>query len=225
MLIYVALAMIPGLVMLIFIYTRDKLHPEPKRHILRLFILGAAVVFPAGLIERMTMQSPGFTQPGIEGRLVTAFFVAGMIEEFLKAAIFDRSIYNSHLLRGRIDCIVYAAAIGLGFATVENIMYVTSSGFATAVVRSVTAVPAHFMFAIVMGYWFSRAKFDGKSKVYAYIVPALLHGAYDTFALSANLLADGVLALLLVLFVEISIRILRSVKSRQTVYPNLANGR
>lgn len=208
---YVALAMIPGLLLLVFIYTRDHVHPEPKRQIIRLFILGAAIVFPAGLIERITMNSRGFTEGGLEGRLITAFFVAGMIEEFLKAAIFDRSVLHTKLIRGRIDCIVYAAAIGLGFATVENIMYVTSSGLTTAIVRSVTAVPAHFMFAILMGYWFSKVKFDGQSKVYAYIVPALAHGTYDTFALSASIASDAVLALLLVALVEISVRILKRV--------------
>lgn len=209
---YVALAMIPGFLLLIFIYTRDQVHPEPKRQVFRLFILGAAIVFPAGLIERIMMNSQGFAEGGLEGRLITAFFVAGMIEEFLKAAIFDRSVLHTKLIRGRIDCIVYAAAIGLGFATVENIMYVTSSGLTTALVRSVTAVPAHFMFAILMGYWFSTARFDGKSKVYAYVVPALAHGTYDTFALSSSIASDVLLALLLVLMVELSVRILRRIK-------------
>ncbi|WP_245630018.1 PrsW family intramembrane metalloprotease [Alicyclobacillus acidiphilus] len=209
MLLYVGLAMIPGLLLLIFIYTRDQLHPEPKRYVLRFFILGAAIVFPAGLIERITMASPGFSLGGFQGRLVTAFFVAGMIEEFLKAAIFDRGLLHSKLIRNRMDCIVYAAAIGLGFATVENIMYVTSSGFTTAVVRSVTAVPAHFMFAIIMGYYFGRARFDGRNKALAYVVPAVAHGTYDTFALSSTLASDAVLAGLLLLMVEISILILR----------------
>lgn len=209
---YIALAVIPGLVLLIFIYTRDKLHPEPKRKVFRLFILGAAIVLPAGVLERLVMNSPGFNEPGIQGQLITAFFVAGMIEEFLKAAIFDRSVLPTPLLRDRIDCIVYAAAIGLGFATVENILYVTSNGLLTAVVRSVTAVPAHFMFAVIMGYYFSRARFDNKSKVYAYIVPAAVHGTYDAFALSSSLIADFVLVLFLLALVETSVRILERIR-------------
>lgn len=219
---YVALAMIPALVLLIFIYTRDKLHPEPKRKVFRLFILGAAIVLPAGVLERLMMKSPGFSEPGIQGQLITAFFVAGMIEEFLKAAIFDRSVLQSKsLLRDRIDCIVYAAAIGLGFATVENILYVTSNGLLTAVVRSVTAVPAHFMFAVIMGYYFSRVRFDNKSKVYAYLVPAAVHGTYDAFALSSSLTADFMLVLFLLALVETSVRILERVR-RATPYAQIS---
>ncbi|WAH39082.1 PrsW family glutamic-type intramembrane protease [Alicyclobacillus dauci] len=210
--VYVALAVIPGLLLLVFIYTRDHLHPEPKRQVFRLFILGAAIVFPAGLLERMMMNTQGFAEGGIEGRLITAFFVAGMIEEFLKAAIFDRAVLGTRLIRGPVDCVVYAAAIGLGFATVENILYVTSTGLVTAVVRSVTAVPAHFMFAIIMGYQFSKVQFNGRNKAYAYILPALTHGTYDTFALSASVGADLVLALFLLFLVELSVRILNRVR-------------
>lgn len=210
--VYFALAIIPGLLLLVFIYTRDKLHPEPKRQVFRLFILGAAIVFPAGLIERIMMNSQGFTEGGIEGRLITAFFVAGMIEEFLKAAIFERAMYHSKWIQSPIDCIVYAAAIGLGFATVENILYVTGSGLETAIVRSVTAVPAHFMFAIIMGYWFAKARFRGTNKAYAYIFPAIAHGIYDSFALSSSIAADLVLALFLLCLVEISVRILKRAK-------------
>ncbi|GMA55778.1 RsiW-degrading membrane proteinase PrsW (M82 family) [Alicyclobacillus sacchari] len=220
---YVALAVIPGLFLLIFIYTRDQLHPEPKRQIVRLFLLGAAIVFPAGLIERITMDSPGFQQGGLEGRIITAFFVAGMIEEFLKASIFDRTVLHSGLIRGRVDCIVYAAAIGLGFATVENILYVTSSGFLTAIVRSVTAVPAHFMFAIIMGYRFAKTKFDGKNKAFAYLLPALAHGTYDTFALASTLWADIILAVLLVILAEISAKILRNVGATRHQFLHLRN--
>lgn len=209
--VYVALAVIPGLLLLVFIYTRDHLHPEPKRQVLRLFVLGAAIVFPAGLIERLMMNTPGFAEGGIEGRLITAFFVAGMIEEFLKASIFDRTVLHSKLLQGPMDCIVYAAAIGLGFATVENILYVTSSGLVTAMVRSVTAVPAHFMFAIIMGYCFAAVRFHGKHKAWAYILPALAHGIYDSFALSSTILADVFLALFLLTLVEISVRILKRI--------------
>ncbi|EPZ48887.1 PrsW family glutamic-type intramembrane protease [Alicyclobacillus acidoterrestris] len=210
---YVALAVIPGLLLLVFMYTRDQLHPEPKRQVFRLFILGAAIVFPAGVIERLMMGSRGFASGGIEGRLITAFFVAGMIEEFLKASIFDRTVYQSRLVRGPVDCIVYAAAVGLGFATVENVMYVTSSGLMTAIVRSVTAVPAHLMFAIIMGYWFAKAKFEGKSKWLAYVIPAATHGVYDTFALSSTVFMDLVLVAFLLFLVETSARIMARVRS------------
>ncbi|SIS62054.1 PrsW family intramembrane metalloprotease [Alicyclobacillus vulcanalis] len=206
---YLALAVLPGLLFLALIYTYDKLHPEPKREIAKLFLLGALVVLPAGVIER-TLLDHAPTQPTTwRGIFATAFFVAGMVEEFLKAAVFERTVLDRGRLQAPVDAIVYACAIGLGFATVENILYVTSSGFWTAVVRAVTAVPAHFMFAIIMGYQFARARFLGTSRAWGYIAPAIAHGVYDTFALAGSLIADFVLAGVLILLCEYSVHILR----------------
>ena len=82
------------------------------------------------------------------------------------------------------DGIVYAVFISLGFATVENLAYVLSSGFNTALVRSLTAVPAHALFAVAMGYYLGIAKFAGPQYRQKYIrlgfiIPIILHGIYD----------------------------------------------
>lgn len=72
----------------------------------------------------------------------------------------------------------------MGFATVENIMYVMDSGMQTALLRMVTAVPAHATFGIVMGYYLGLKKFDTKNLNYglkALAYATLLHGAYDFF--------------------------------------------
>lgn len=161
---YIALAVLPGLLLLALIYAYDKLHPEPKREVAKLFVLGALVVLPAGVIERTLLDHASAQPTTWRGLLATAFFVAGMVEEFLKAAVFERTVLDRGRIHAPVDAIVYACAIGLGFATVENVLYVTTSGFWTAVVRALTAVPAHFMFAIVMGYQFARARFLGTSE-------------------------------------------------------------
>ena len=79
--------------------------------------------------------------------------------------------------------------VSLGFATVENIMYVLSSGLSTAILRALTAVPAHTIFAIVMGYYISMGKFAHKKRFYykfmSLTAPTLLHGTYD-FILFTN---------------------------------------
>lgn len=205
--IYVALAVIPGLLLIVWLYTRDIAHPEPKRSVYRLFLLGAAIVLPAGLLEQAMMGTNSFQQGGFRGVLLTAFFIAGMIEEFLKAAIFERSALQAGLVKSPMDAIVYAGAVALGFATVENILYVTSGGFSTAVVRSVTAVPAHFMFGIIMGSQFARSVWAGSSRALGYLVPAIAHGTYDTFALSNSILMDVLLVGYLLVLMEISLRI------------------
>jgi RsiW-degrading membrane proteinase PrsW (M82 family) len=177
-------AIAPALILMIWIYTRDKINPEPKEQVIRLFILGAIIVFPAGLIERWLLVTRFVRgDEGIYSILFTAFFIAGMVEEFLKAGIFHRGIYRNKDFDEPIDGVVYAVAIALGFAMVENILYVTSYGLQTAFLRSVTAVPAHMLFGITMGYHFTRVK-QGLSPMYtAYLVPAFYHGIYDSFAM------------------------------------------
>jgi RsiW-degrading membrane proteinase PrsW (M82 family) len=203
MLIWSAVA--PALILLIWIYMRDRLHPEPKRLVIRLFLLGALVVLPAGLIERelLIMRVTG---TGIYGVIVTAFLVAGMVEEFLKAAVVQSSVYRHPAYDEPIDGVVYAVAVSLGFAAVENILYVTGYGLSVAVTRAVTAVPAHMMFGITMGYSFSRAKMGQMGLWVAYLVPALLHGIYDTLAMTEGLLGQGILLLYLLFLIWLSHR-------------------
>ncbi|WDM03098.1 PrsW family intramembrane metalloprotease [Alicyclobacillus cycloheptanicus] len=213
---YVALAMIPVLVLMVWLYTRDTLHPEPKRAVYRLFLLGAAIVLPAGLLERVMMDSGvGGTGTGWKTAIVTGFFVAGMVEEFLKASIVDRGAIQRGLAKDPIDCVIYAGSVALGFAMVENILYVTSSGFSTAILRSVTAVPAHLMFGILMGNFFARSLWNHGNRALAYIVPACAHGLYDSFALSTTLWGDALLIVYLLVLLELSLRVLRRFSRRR----------
>lgn len=207
------------MLLLLWLYTRDTLHPEPKRQVYRLFLLGAAIVLPAGMLERLLLDTTFPVRGGLAATVVTAFFVAGMVEEFLKAAVTDRAAFGRGLMQHPIDCVVYCGAVALGFATVENILYVTSSGFATAVLRSVTAIPAHLMFGIVMGAAFVRHIWFGADKAWAYIVPALAHGMYDAFALSGSWLADLALVAYLIALMEWSLRKLDWVSSLRTPRP------
>ncbi|KPV43579.1 PrsW family glutamic-type intramembrane protease [Alicyclobacillus ferrooxydans] len=206
---YVLLAVLPVCLLLVWLYTRDRLHPEPKRRVFSLFLRGAGVVLPAGLLERVLMEShwPGArTGVLLPSVFVTAFFVAGMVEEFLKAGVIDRGALQKGWIQTPIDSIVYSGATALGFACVENILYVTHSGISTAILRAVTAVPAHLMFGILMGTYFAQAAFAGRPKALAYIVPALAHGLYDTFALSSGWWSDALLGVYLLILLEQSLR-------------------
>lgn len=202
-----ALAILPAMILLPWLYTRDAVHREPKRAVYRMYLLGGAIVLPAGLIERAMLNSRIVPGDGwLWSGLVTAFVVAGMVEEFLKAAIVDRGAVQRGLMKSPIDCMVYAGATALGFATVENILYVTSAGFSTALLRSVTAVPAHLMFGITMGTYFARSLWGGVNRAWAYVAPALAHGVYDAFALSNSWLGDALLIVYLLVLLEWTLR-------------------
>ncbi len=181
-------AVVPALIFLYIIYRSDR-HREHPKFVLFMYVIGAISVLPAGLIEKCLLDLYTATPDpptGFMATLVTAFFVAGITEETIKAIVFQRAVLHKRFFDEPYDGVVYAVAIGLGFATVENILYVLSDGLSTAFVRAFTAVPAHALFGVVMGSYFSKARFEGAPVWHAYIVPALLHGLYDTFALATG---------------------------------------
>jgi RsiW-degrading membrane proteinase PrsW (M82 family) len=63
-----------------------------------------------------------------------------------------------------MDGVVYGAVASLGFATLENILYVTPNGFAVAAARAFTAVPGHALLGVIMGYYVGRAKFHSNEQ-------------------------------------------------------------
>lgn len=112
-----------------------------------------------------------------------AFVVAGTTEELFKFLALYLLVWKSPHFNEQFDGIVYAVYVSLGFAAVENVMYVMDGGFETAALRAITAVPAHAIFGITMGYFFGIAKryqeLKGAYLRRALWVPILLHGIYD----------------------------------------------
>lgn len=200
----IAAAVIPAWIFLGIVYSLDR-HKEHPRHVLPLYIVGALVVLPAGLCERYLLDLSFLLRDppsGLTATLFMAFFVAGATEETFKALTFRRLVYHRPFFEEAYDGVVYAVAIGLGFATVENILYVTSAGWATAVVRTFTALPAHTLFGVVTGTLFSRARFGGAPVWPAFALPGLLHGLYDTFALAQTFAANMALIVYLMWLVR-----------------------
>lgn len=202
--ILVLAAVLPAIAILLIAYLRDP-HRERWSALTFLAGLGALVVLPAGLIEQNLLNLYGLTPDPPTGfilTLVTAFFVAGITEEGLKGLVFRRFAWNFSTYDEPYDGVVFAVAIGLGFGVVENLLYVTSYGLSTAFVRAFTALPAHALFGVAMGSYFSEAKFFGRAIYPAFVVPALLHGGYDTFALANSFWANALLVLYLMFLVR-----------------------
>ncbi|MHB1627979.1 MAG: PrsW family glutamic-type intramembrane protease [Bacilli bacterium] len=197
-------AVIPALAVLAYIY-RAARHREAPQLLLLLFILGAVAVLPAGLAERFLLDVYSRTPDPrnvLLATLVTSFFIAGATEESIKGLIFYRLVYLRPFFERPYEGVLYAVAVSMGFAAVENILYVTSYGLSTAFVRTFTAIPAHALFGIVMGACFSRAKFAGEPVWRAFAVPALLHGIYDAFAMAQSFLANVLLIVYLMWLVR-----------------------
>jgi RsiW-degrading membrane proteinase PrsW (M82 family) len=117
-----------------------------------------------------------------------AFVVAAFTEELFKFLFVMILIWRSKHFNEQFDGIVYAVYVSMGFAMVENVLYVLDGGLSTALVRAFTAVPAHAIFAVSMGYFLGRAKFNKTRRVtflFAAIgMPILLHGLYDFILMS-----------------------------------------
>lgn len=189
-------AVLPVVLLLIFIYRKDRYQPEPLGMLLRAFFAGCFCVLPASLME-MALGHWFTPSNPVAGALFTGYVTAGFSEEFCKLALLILVIWRSPHFDEYFDGIVYAVFLSLGFACVENIMYVFSSTdpLAIALTRGLLAVPAHFLFAIIMGYYLSLAKFapsNRRSLLFcALFYPVLLHGTYDALLMVSSALTTG----------------------------------
>lgn len=179
------MAVAPAAALLMFVYLRDRYEPEPKRLVAYVFLAGALSILPAVILESGLLS----LRPGT-GVLYQAFVVAGLVEEGVKWLAIWLVGYHSPQFNEPMDGIVYATAAGLGFATVENLLYVGAGGVATGLTRAFLAVPGHALFAVAMGYHLGLAKFAPEARrrrwqlAMALVLPVALHGLYDALLLS-----------------------------------------
>ena len=185
-LLFISLA--PIFIIAFYIYSRDIYEKEPISYLLKALSIGAIIVLPVVFIEKQ-LSVPAEKLESISNAAWIAFIVAGLTEEGMKYLAFLLFFWKSSNFNERFDGIVYAVYISLGFAGIENILYVFSGGYSVGIVRALTAVPAHALFGVVMGYYFGLAKFYPKFRgvylILAFFLPFVFHGLYD-FLLMAN---------------------------------------
>lgn len=191
------IALAPVVIIAFYIYFRDKYEKEPWRLLALSLAAGALVSMPVIFVE-LLISVPGKALSPVSKAAWDAFMVAALCEEAFKYAALFLLIWKNRAFNEKFDGIVYATFVSLGFAAVENILYVLQSGLGTGLVRAITAVPAHALFGITMGYYFGRAKFyphlHKKYLLAAFLFPFTLHGIYDFMLMSGN-------SILLLLFV------------------------
>ncbi|KAB3534888.1 PrsW family intramembrane metalloprotease [Alkaliphilus pronyensis] len=186
------IAITPSIALGLAIYLADRYDREPTSLLIKMFVYGALTVIPVFFVEKLLLMLNVF--PGILGIGYTAFVVAGFTEEYFKRLVVIKGAYNSKYFNEKLDGIVYCVFSSLGFATIENIMYVAfrfSGNYYVGIMRGILSVPAHTLFAVTMGYYLSLAKYTEEPKlkrVYysrSLIIPILLHGLFN-FILMAN---------------------------------------
>ncbi|WMX16045.1 MULTISPECIES: PrsW family intramembrane metalloprotease [unclassified Aureispira] len=187
------LSILPGLLIVLYIYWRDRHDREPIIYLTICFVFGMFSTYPAIKMEEFGMRDLGIYN-AINDPFMTftfTFAVVAFSEEFVKYIFLRYYIFPKKEFDEPMDGIVYSVMISMGFATLENILYVVvraaniEVAFQIGLLRMITAVPGHAIFAILMGYFVGLAKFsEEKGNLYLVIglVSAiLLHGTYDFF--------------------------------------------
>jgi protease PrsW len=180
-----ALALAPGAAIILYIYLKDKHEREPIGLLLLSFFYGVLSVLITLVISLPLELIFAINKTNAIDLFADAFFKVALVEEFSKFVFIRFILFRNKNFNEPFDGIVYAAMVGMGFATLENIVYVYQYGISTGIMRMFTAVPAHACFAVLMGYYLGLAKFTHTRNLYfsllALISATVFHGLYDYF--------------------------------------------
>lgn len=239
----VCAALLPAIVLGVYVFRKDRVEKEPLGLLLLLILLGFAICYPAAEIESLfsSLLYKIFTPFGkvVNGKLLLSgttyklyhaskyFIGVALVEEGLKFLAMYLATHKNKNFNSLFDGVVYAVFVSLGFAALENILYVRQYGWMNALMRGILAVPGHTFFGVLMGYYYSlwhmyekagerelqlkqagiagnlQKIFSGKRYLaLSLLIPTLAHGMYDFSCTSNSLLATlGFYAFILFLYI------------------------
>lgn len=192
------LAFAPVVIIGLYIYSKDKYDREPPAALAWAFILGCVSIVPAVFLSvglsKIFPESPDMSRMALH-----AFIAVAFAEEIVKFFFAYRFFYHKHYFNEPFDGITYCVMVSLGFAAVENLLYIfQDSDIRVAVLRMFTAVPGHAVYGVAMGYFMGIAKYSQrgalKMMVTGILVATLIHGFYDFFLFQQNFPALALLA-------------------------------
>lgn len=203
-------ALLPVAILLWLTYHRDKYCPEPVGQLYKAFRYGILSVFvslaisiPLGLLGCYSEE-----YSTIVGAFRYAFFGAAIPEEIAKFFMLWLLVRKSRYFDEATDGIVYAVFVSLGFAALENVIYLFNnpdSWLAVGIVRAIFSVPGHYAFGVLMGYYYSLYRFSAKPSRWITLailaLPILFHGLFDFILMSFNQLPEPLILLALVVFI------------------------
>ena len=200
-------AILPAIVLIVHIYNRDKWQKEPPRQLFKAFVYGVGSAMIVLLLPAFGLVSatPGTS---ISAQIGNAFSTAAIPEEMAKLFMLWLFLRKCREFDEHMDAIVYAVCVGMGFAATENILYLFSNinnWLATGIMRALISVPAHFFFAIIMGYYYSLAHFRiGKNRIldaaFALLVPVIAHDIFDAL-LFVSAMSEELAGILTLVFI------------------------
>ena len=215
-----AAAILPAIALGIFVFKKDRVEKEPVPLLLKLFFFGVLSCVPVILVSSPLCDFIDSLFAGsitIEGDVIyydstatlwtyTAakyFIGVALVEELGKFAFLYFATKNNKNFNSLFDGIIYSVFVSLGFAALENVLYVFNGGLQVALLRAFLSVPGHMFFGVLMGYYYSLWHVTEKAKLWekkfkdegvipqhrsisskghmtmCLLMPILAHGAYD----------------------------------------------
>jgi len=203
------LAVLPVVLLCFFIYIKD-VNKEPLGLLAKIFFLGFIMAFPV-VIAEMIFDFV-FIKDGVTNFIllfISVFMSVALIEEGAKFVVSKFIGYDDKEFDEIYDIIVYSVFASLGFACIENILYVFRFGAGVAVSRALLSVPGHMCFGVLMGYFLAMAKINSinnnkglyvKNMIFALLVPTLVHTMYDTLLFYSENVNNGLYLILFFIF-------------------------
>lgn len=204
-----AMAVLPVALLALFIYLKDN-NKEPFPLLAKIFLLGIVMAIPVVIVENFLGMF--FDTDDISSFILIFIFVflsVGLIEEGAKFIITKFIGYDDKEFDEIYDIIVYSAFASLGFACIENILYVFNYGLGVAITRALLSVPGHLCFGVLMGYFLAMAKINSinnnkglyyRNIILSLLVPTLVHTMYDALIIYASNIQSTIAFLLFIIF-------------------------
>jgi RsiW-degrading membrane proteinase PrsW (M82 family) len=188
------LAIAPAVALFLFFYLRDKYRKEPLGVLLVTFGLGAVSLVPAAITSLSLQKLTGWRSdtPSLFHAFLGAMIIVGLVEEGAKFIVVRFYAYHRPEFDEPYDGIMYSVMAALGFATLENILYVFSNGAGSGVMRALLSMPSHAFDGVLMGYFLGEAKFARSDRVgnwltaLGFVLAVVAHGLYDFIVFSLD---------------------------------------
>lgn len=223
MIVLFIVAILPGVGFMLLVYFSDKIEREPVGLVFALMGMGVASIMPALIWEMIgsSILNLIFPTSTLFSLFIENFFLVAVAEESCKFICMFVITWKNRYFDHAFDGVVYAVAVSLGFAILENIMYVFGNvldlgilegffpGIGIGISRAFLAVPLHTSVAIFMGIFYGRAKEatfkhqPGKCFLYiglSLLVPIFIHGFYDFLLSVADMMDEGGAILTMLMF-------------------------
>jgi len=214
-----ALSAVPAVALVAYVWYGDPTHREPVESLAITFVLSVIFAAIAALVN--TLLGGLFDLIPIVGTILFFFVVVGPIEETVKWLSIRVYAYETSEFDAVVDGAVYGAVAGLGFATIENTLYIAQGYMQAATMGDMAQIqravgtslsralvgPGHVLYSAFAGYYLGLAKFNpdnrGPIVVKGLLIATLIHATYNTLVSTLPSVVPGWNVLSLLGFVVI----------------------